>query len=702
MTRASQKVSDLAKSPCTTGNRVCTLRFVRRRVPPMGQIRRLPQGNATHWIASVVAAWILGAMAAPAADFVLAVDVSGSMRWNEAGQRIPPGVGPSRIEIIRPALERYLESLPDDSRVYLLSFNDGIVDKDEFLLSQPGRRDAMREWVARLNPPSDSKTHLWATLRKALQQARVYANEAKGSWVTIRVLTDGENHHPGADLTLTKVLDEFPEIEKGQMIPDLVLLGSLKQEFLVPIEAEAKKPRVVKINPGLMEEAFPPVIKWSPDPIMAGQRTTFFDNAKAAFKTYRWLVDGREVGQDRSFEWVPGKPGSAIVRVEVLRRDGSRDAAQRTVEVVTEPVRAAIFVPATATAGEGVAFVSRSSGKIATQQWFVGGRVVSENPEHSHVFESPGSHEVKLIVRDALGNTDEAARTIAVGTKPPPPPAPVAAFKVMGERWKAGESIQFMDESSGIVGTRRWDFNGDGTSADHNPVFAFKTPGAKTISLVAEGPGGKSRAEQKIDVVPRHLQPKPAFTASPKSGKIPLTVRFAAQIEGDYDSVEWNFGDGATSQEANPQHTYTNAGTFDPALIARHGSGLEGRNAAGPRIRTTEPLPRWVWPSVGALLAGLVAWLLYLKLRPPLLEGRVLLRSASGATKDIELDGRNPLVLNRAGLPGWEPKHRYSLRHDRDVGMVLEIFEGEKKTEQRPLGRTHKADLEGARFEYRN
>ena len=56
------------------------------------------------------------------------------------------------------------------------------------------------------------------------------------------------------------------------------------------------------------------------------------------------------------------------------------------------------------------------------------------------------------------------------------------------------------------------------------------------------------------------------FTADLTSGPVPLTVNFTDQSTGDITSWSWDFGDGATSTEQNPSHTYTDAGTYTVSL----------------------------------------------------------------------------------------------------------------------------------------
>ena len=56
------------------------------------------------------------------------------------------------------------------------------------------------------------------------------------------------------------------------------------------------------------------------------------------------------------------------------------------------------------------------------------------------------------------------------------------------------------------------------------------------------------------------------FTADLTSGPFPLAVNFTDQSTGDITSWSWDFGDGATSTEQNPSHTYTDAGTYTVSL----------------------------------------------------------------------------------------------------------------------------------------
>lgn len=69
--------------------------------------------------------------------------------------------------------------------------------------------------------------------------------------------------------------------------------------------------------------------------------------------------------------------------------------------------------------------------------------------------------------------------------------------------------------------------------------------------------------------------PVASFTAAPLIGDTPLAVQFTSSSTGSIDAYAWTFGDGATSSETNPLHTYTTGGAFTVALTV---TGFGGSN----------------------------------------------------------------------------------------------------------------------------
>lgn len=63
------------------------------------------------------------------------------------------------------------------------------------------------------------------------------------------------------------------------------------------------------------------------------------------------------------------------------------------------------------------------------------------------------------------------------------------------------------------------------------------------------------------------------FLAEPRRGPAPLTVKFTNASQGEFTEVLWDFGDGTTSLERSPEHTYWRAGSHTVRLTARGPGG---------------------------------------------------------------------------------------------------------------------------------
>jgi parallel beta-helix repeat protein len=74
--------------------------------------------------------------------------------------------------------------------------------------------------------------------------------------------------------------------------------------------------------------------------------------------------------------------------------------------------------------------------------------------------------------------------------------------------------------------------------------------------------------------------PQAVVSANLYGGNAPLTVQFSSEGSNDPDGIittyAWDFGDGGASSEANPLHTYTDAGTYDTTLVVTDDEGSTG------------------------------------------------------------------------------------------------------------------------------
>ncbi|MDD1729365.1 MAG: PKD domain-containing protein [Methanospirillum sp.] len=116
----------------------------------------------------------------------------------------------------------------------------------------------------------------------------------------------------------------------------------------------------------------------------------------------------------------------------------------------------------------------------------------------------------------------------------------------------------------------------EGTNATY---LAQAKPGADLVNVtVDDEPVGPVSNWTFSVIASNHTftttgQPTPGqvqafFTQNTTWGAVPLTVQFTNQSLGDPTAFSWNFGDGQSSTEQNPVHTYMTPGTYSVTLRA--------------------------------------------------------------------------------------------------------------------------------------
>ncbi|WP_321506259.1 PKD domain-containing protein [uncultured Methanoregula sp.] len=91
--------------------------------------------------------------------------------------------------------------------------------------------------------------------------------------------------------------------------------------------------------------------------------------------------------------------------------------------------------------------------------------------------------------------------------------------------------------------------------------------------------------------VPVYNAPSTNFNANVTSGAAPLIVQFTDTTSPQQlKTWAWDFGDGSTSTEENPVHTYTTAGTYTVALTGTTHQGMSGTKTQPAYITVSSSL----------------------------------------------------------------------------------------------------------------
>lgn len=245
-------------------------------------------------------------------------------------------------------------------------------------------------------------------------------------------------------------------------------------------------------------------------------------------------------------------------------------------------------------------------GSIASRHWDFGDGSSSNERNPSHSYAGAGDVQVTLTVMDNGGATDTRTRTAdpSSPSSPPDPPAPPPAqnkppkadFEVACQDLRCTFVDRSTDED-GNVARWEWDFGDGSTSSERNPSHTYAAAGKYDVLLVATDDDGaadtrshkaepKSRPEEPPPPPPDPPSPPPANEAPHADFHVDCRDKSDCEFEdtsrdddGTIVSWSWNFGDGGTSSERNPTHSFSSDGQFDVSLTVTDDDGASNTKA---------------------------------------------------------------------------------------------------------------------------
>lgn len=202
---------------------------------------------------------------------------------------------------------------------------------------------------------------------------------------------------------------------------------------------------------------------------------------------------------------------------------------------------------------------------IVNYTWQFGDSTTSFEKSPTHLFTKVGTYSIKLVIENINGCTDSLTvqNAVKVGDKPN------ADFEATPKIGCTTTGIKFTDLSTdATIDTWRWSFGDGKRSNNQHPLTTYQDTGWFNVRLIVWSNGCSDTM-----VKPNYIFIKPpmanfVYTANDCNNK--LTVKFTDSSKGAI-SYQWNFGDGNTSTQVNPTHTYTKAGTYQVMLVVFNG-----------------------------------------------------------------------------------------------------------------------------------
>jgi gliding motility-associated-like protein len=277
--------------------------------------------------------------------------------------------------------------------------------------------------------------------------------------------------------------------------------------------------------------------------------------------------------------------GNYTVTLKVINAGGCSKTISRPNYIQVSPGVTVAFsnsIPTQCKPPETINFTDASTGPgVLSYEWLFGdgGNSFIQNPNHTYF--TGGNFNVSLIVQSSLGCVDTLVKPAAVVIKD------VASAFTSPATVCKGVTANFINTSAPASVSSFWDF-GDGTfSTVTNPGKIYNTAGVYTVKLRNNYGTCFDSTTTPITVLDL---PVPNFTSPDVTDcKVPFTVNFT-DISTGAVSWNWNFGDGGTSTQQNPSHTYTALGNYTVTLIATGANGCSDSVIKNQFIRIQAPV----------------------------------------------------------------------------------------------------------------
>jgi PKD repeat protein len=214
-----------------------------------------------------------------------------------------------------------------------------------------------------------------------------------------------------------------------------------------------------------------------------------------------------------------------------------------------------------------VQFTNLSSVNAVSWHWDFGYSTTSASQNPAHTYTTGGVYTVTLHAFSADGCEHIYIRNNIVNVQ-----SPVADFNATPTTGCAPLTVDFSDSSAGNIVQWFWDFGNGNTSSQQNPSQTYSSTGNYSVMLIVTNSSGCKDTIIKNNYIgivsgqTNYTAPPPTYVC------FPYTASFTDPTTGS-NSWYWDFGDGTSSTQQNPTHTYTAPGDYTVSLVTQMAGG---------------------------------------------------------------------------------------------------------------------------------
>ncbi len=293
-----------------------------------------------------------------------------------------------------------------------------------------------------------------------------------------------------------------------------------------------------------------------------------FTNNSMGAATYTWdFGDGSPVDNSTNPSHTYNNLSTVIqyfnVKLFAESAGGCIDSVMQVVTVYPTVEASFTITPDTICHGDGPVQLAALPGGSAYHWDFGDGNSGYAGNVTTHSFSNTTTgiitRTVTLTTESFYGCTDVATQDIVIYPTPVPEFSPNPA----SQTWP-GNQVQFINQTNAGTWTYFWNFGDGNTSTEEDPTHTYSVPGTFTVTLEVSNDRCSEVVSHNVEINP--ILPIASFTEVPPACS-PYTIQFENTSQ-HATSYFWDFGDGTSSSEMNPEHTYYRGGTFVVRLTA--------------------------------------------------------------------------------------------------------------------------------------
>lgn len=298
--------------------------------------------------------------------------------------------------------------------------------------------------------------------------------------------------------------------------------------------------------------------------------------------TYLWMFDENNQSSEMSPSFIFNNPGVYQVSLTVSDQNGMSDTRFIPIEVKASPTEFSLFLNAGTQAGVNY-----------EENNFVGDALTPE------IYSTSFSRTMKDISPEPIFQSHRFAQILNYSI---PVPNGTYIITTYHNEFYFGKTISTTGPGrrvfdiflEGVLVKNNFDIYVESNNEPHSLTFYNITvdDGILNLNMVASANNASISGISIVAVNPDEIYPVAIATSSSTEGEIPFVVQFDGSLSsGDGELIfDWDFGNGTTSNEINPSHTYSTVGEYEVSLTITDQNGNKNSDKIMIKVNDVSPL----------------------------------------------------------------------------------------------------------------